>query len=240
MPNAELASSIIAEYSQSRGLVPKSAFATILSPLLRLGLDDDVTYNCFYSAVSKFHPRTEKETCKCFLDLLVQYFDPEYARALQSRKLDYSNEAANWIENMFVSFLSEKTVFSFFDLIFQSTDGLVLLFTALVCLMNRRDNPELDINDIQPDDLTDLIQLAYYYQEKTPFSFLQRMREEIFKGKKAKTEINNFLVLPVSPEQVVKVKQNARRIFATKSDILIFNQFATLIDFSIYSNNSSI
>ena len=139
------------------------------------------------------------------LDLLVQYFDPEYARLLQSKKLNYTNEAANWIESMFVAFLCDETLLSFFDLIFQSTDGLVLLFTALVCLMNRRDNPELEITDIQPDDLTDLIQLALFYQGKTPFSFLQRMREEIFKAKKAKTEINAFLALPVSAEQVVKV-----------------------------------
>ena len=144
------------------------------------------------------------------MDLLVQYFDPEYARLLQSKKLNYTNEAANWIESMFVAFLSDETLLSFFDLIFQSTDGLVLLFTALVCLMNRRDNPELEISDIQPEDLTDLIQLALFYQEKTPFSFLQRMRDEIFKAKKAKIEINNFLVLPVSAEQVVKVLKKKR------------------------------
>jgi len=209
LPNPELASSIIAEYSQSRGLIPKSQFATILSPLLSLGLDDDVTYNCFYSAVNKFHPRADTETVKCYLDLLVQYFDPEYARSLQSNKLDYSHQAAVWIESMFVSFLSDKTLLSFFDLIFQSTDGLVLLFIALVCLMNRRDNSELDINDIQSDDLTDLIQLAYFYQEKTPFSFLQRMRDEILKGKKAKSEIKDYLVLPISAEQVVKDVLNA-------------------------------
>ena len=88
---------------------------------------------------------------------------------------------------------------------FQSTDNLVLIFTALVCLMNRRDNPELDIKEIQPDDLSDLIQLAQFYQSKTPVSFLQRMREEIQKGKKPKADIKDFLVLPVSAEQVVKV-----------------------------------
>ena len=114
--NPELASSIIAEYSQSRGVPPKSEFATILAPFLALGLEDNVVYNCFYAAVSKFHPRVEKETIRCYLDLLVQYFDPEYARMLHSKKLDYSKVACDWIDNMFVNCLGDETLLSFFDL----------------------------------------------------------------------------------------------------------------------------
>lgn len=217
---ASLAMGIVSTYLNSKALKYDSMdFVHFVEVLIALELSEGDLYNSFYALLSRHRPKSRQQL-RAILDLLVQYFDPVLSRQLQVRRSSMTADASDWISSGFRNCLSDEVSLGLWDIVLQSYDSSLSVFIGLVFIMNCRDallqdDPLPPLTSISLDDLDDLIQLAKYYQTKTPKSFTNSILQLLFaNAKPGKNSGNNIpleahFVIPIAPAEIVKDVLNA-------------------------------
>ena len=226
--------SIVTFYCKSRGVKYESdnGWMDILQVLLTLKMTRSEIYNSFYAILNKFIPNDCQKTSKGFhlFRLLLQYHDPELCSYLDTRRVTPDMYTKSWFNSMFGSTCDLNVCLSMWDVIFQHADPFLVLFMALVILINARDTileskdqSKEEIIDIissfpqalEADDVEDFCSLAQYYASKSSQSFRRDYQLSMFGGsvvaKKEAESSGMFdsLCLLVSGEELLQANQGA-------------------------------
>ncbi|KAK0069286.1 TBC1 domain family member 23 [Biomphalaria pfeifferi] len=223
---------IVTFYCKSRGIkyTPNNGWMDILQVLLAVKMSTSELYNCFYSILNKFIPHGCKKNGKPFnlFRLLLQYHDPQLCSYLDTRRVTPDLYVMSWFNSLFGGVCDLHVCLAMWDVIFQHADPFLILFMALVILVNARETI-LDTKKqskeeliesltsfpqaLEAEDIEDFCSLAQYYASKTPQSFrrdyqLAMFGSSVVAQKEADSEFMDSLCLMVSGEELLQANQN--------------------------------
>ena len=197
-------------YCRSRGVAYKQGLNEILTPLLIMAHESaaaapsppaaaaagppssplDVSYNLFYSLISRFLPAmfadSDFENLRCIFRsfrLLLLYFDPVLARHVDSHNILPELYATPWFITLFARDLHVDVLSFLWDVYLIEDDPFLHYFLALALLMQQRDrllhmdasSLPVSLRKLQLQSLLPLLSHARSLREQTPASMRQHL-----------------------------------------------------------------
>lgn len=217
---------VISYYCKTRNMRYSADYGwtDILLVLSSLNINKADLFNCFYAIVAKYIPRDCKSDGRPFhlFRLLMLYHDPSLCSFFDTMKLAPEVYLIPWFRNLFAATCGLEVVNVMWDLYLLERDPFLVLFLALVMILNAkelvmgsegvsRDDVCATISSLpgqlSHDDVEDFFSLAHYYASRTPQSFRKDYHSLMFgsgrSGAALASNVSHALCLPISLQEVL-------------------------------------
>uniref|UniRef100_A0A8C4QP15 TBC1 domain family member 23 n=1 Tax=Eptatretus burgeri TaxID=7764 RepID=A0A8C4QP15_EPTBU len=195
--------------------------AQLLSALSSLTFDQPALARCLHALCLRFRPRNSSKA-QSLLQLLLQYHEPCLSCFLNSHRVSLSFTQP-WFGTLFADCVPRSTLLLLWDWLFQQGDAYLLLFLALVLIVNAKDvvvamekptqNKITTLlsslpSELRLEDVDDFVSLAQHYVGLTPVSFRSDSQWEGIFGRGVglgmDAEDDNVLCLPVGVAEIIQ------------------------------------
>uniref|UniRef100_UPI00358FE640 TBC1 domain family member 23 isoform X2 n=1 Tax=Myxine glutinosa TaxID=7769 RepID=UPI00358FE640 len=195
--------------------------AQLLLALSSLPFDQPALARCLHALCLRFRPRNSVKA-QSLLQLLLQYHEPCLSCFLNSHRVSLSFTQP-WFGTVFADCVPGPTLLLLWDWLFQQGDAYLLLFLALVLIVNAKDVVMLMekptqtkitkvlsslASELRLEDVEDFVSLALHYVSLTPVSFRSDSQWEGVFGRGVglgmDAEEDNGLCLPVGVAEIVQ------------------------------------
>ena len=201
-----------------------SGLHEVLAPFFLMGFRSfKSVYACFLAFVKKMMPRvflregSVEISCK-LLHTLLLYHEPALCSGLDAKMLSTASFAEKWFLTLYAETIDVPLLLAFWELCLKENNITLPHFFAVVLVKHYRDQllarkspkdqPRINLGQLDLDQLDALCQEAIALQVQTPQSFVQLVEALVFNAPRPQElmVLNSHFSLSITPEDLQPAK----------------------------------